>query len=200
QLVRNKLGPDGSAASAGGGGATSGRTVSSRTVSKGAGSKGTASEDPAPSKGSGTRKKTKKARPKKASPRKAGAGKKRVAKTASKKTSAKLPSKKAAPAKKKAGKKRRVGRPRAGGGDRDRELDLVERTIRSSKGLSAGEIMKRTKLARPRVSAAVRQLKDAGRIQQGGDRRFARYAADKKTAIAASEAARNNASGPRRGR
>jgi len=142
-----------------------------------------------------TKRKTtsKKAATEKAAPKKAAT--KRRTKKAATKTKA-TTREKAAP-KKKAGRKKRTTK-RAGGADRQQELDLVERTIRSSKGLSASDIVKRTKLPRSRVSAAVRQLKDKKRIHQGGDRRFARYAADAKTAKAASEEARTTASGPRR--
>jgi len=47
-----------------------------------------------------------------------------------------------------------------------------------------------------RVAAALKDLKLAKRICQGGDRRFARYAGDLKTAEQASLSARKNASGP----
>ncbi len=48
----------------------------------------------------------------------------------------------------------------------------------------------------PKAASALKQLKLAKRIVQGGDRRFARYAGDLKTALAASEQARSTASGP----
>jgi hypothetical protein len=41
-----------------------------------------------------------------------------------------------------------------------------------------------------RAKAALKQLKAAGRVASGGDPRFARYAADRKTAEAASIRAR----------
>jgi DNA-binding transcriptional regulator GbsR (MarR family) len=64
--------------------------------------------------------------------------------------------------------------------------------------LSASEIAKKTKLPQSRVASAVRELKAAKRIFQGGDRRFARYAGDPKTALRASTNARKNAAGPRK--
>jgi DNA-binding transcriptional regulator GbsR (MarR family) len=74
----------------------------------------------------------------------------------------------------------------------------VERAIKSSKGLSASEIVARTKLPKPRVQQAVRELKAAKRIFQGGDRRFARYAGDARTAKQASVDARKSVAGPRK--
>jgi len=183
ELVRNKLGAQDEnvapAASAPARSKTEGRAKATRRKKASSKRKASAKKKAAPEK---------KAAPKK----KAAAKKRRPKKKAA--TKKKAVAKKAAP-KKRAGKKKKRG-----GGDRQRELEVVERAIRSSKGLSASEIVKRTKLPRARVSAAVRQLKDAKRIAQGGDRRFARYAADAKTALAASEQARNTASGPRRKR
>lgn len=175
ELVRNKLGAEGEVVATAAAPATRAKTTRRKKASS-----------------------KRKAAPKKAAPKKATAKKRGPKKAAAKKAApAKAaPKRKAAP-KKKAGKKKRATAKR-GGGDRQRELDVVERAIRQSKGLSASEIVKRTKLPRARVSAAVRQLKDAKRIAQGGDRRFARYAADAKTALAASENARKTASGPRR--
>ena len=76
-------------------------------------------------------------------------------------------------------------------------MDKVESVIKSSEGLSASEIAQKSKLPRTRVSSLVRDLKAQGRIHQGGDRRFARYAGDAKTAAKASEQARRTASGPK---
>lgn len=95
--------------------------------------------------------------------------------------------------------RKKAGRRRTGGGNRDKEMDAVERLVKSSKGLSASEISSRTKIPQSRVSAHVRALKGDKRIFQGGDRRFARYAGDQKSAEQASMDARQNAAGPRRG-
>jgi hypothetical protein len=46
------------------------------------------------------------------------------------------------------------------------------------------------------VATALKELRTAKRIFQGGDRRFARYAGDAKTAARASVIARTTASGP----
>jgi hypothetical protein len=105
------------------------------------------------------------------------------------KAKAKAPAKAAAP-------KKRGGRaPRA---DKAQLLEVVERTVRSSKGMSASQIADKTKLPQSRVAAAVRELKASKRIFQGGDRRFARYAGDRDTANKASLHARANAAGPKR--
>jgi ribosomal protein S25 len=101
--------------------------------------------------------------------------------------------------KKAASKRRAKGkkRARASSAEREQLLAKVERVITTSKGLSASQIAKKAKLPQSRVAAAVRDLKEAKRVFQGGDRRFARYAGDLKTALRASTDARENASGPR---
>ena len=81
---------------------------------------------------------------------------------------------------------------------RQKLLGAVEKAVRSSKGLSASEIAKKTKIPQTRVAAAVRELKLGKRIFQGGDRRFARYAGDARTAQQASLNARTHAAGPKR--
>lgn len=95
-------------------------------------------------------------------------------------------------------KKKRSGRKGGSRSSAAREeaMASVESAIKSSKGMSASQIATKTKLPQSRVSSLVRELKAQGRIHQGGDRRFARYAGDAKTAKKASEDARNNASGP----
>ena len=82
--------------------------------------------------------------------------------------------------------------------DRKKVLAAVERVVKTSKGLSASQIATRTKFPQSRVTTAVRELKAAKRIFQGGDRRFARYAGDARTAKQASVTARKSASGPKR--
>jgi Replication protein A C terminal len=93
---------------------------------------------------------------------------------------------------------RKKGGSRASSAQRAELLTSVERVIKGAKGLSASEIAKKTKLPQSRVASLVRELKKAKRIHQGGDRRFARYAGDAKTAQKASITARKNAAGPRR--
>lgn len=100
-----------------------------------------------------------------------------------------------AKSKKRSAKKRGGKTPRTSAA-RQEAMDKVEGVITSSKGLSASEIAKKAKLPQTRVSSLVRDLKAQGRIHQGGDRRFARYAGDAKTAEKASEEARRTASGP----
>jgi Replication protein A C terminal len=105
----------------------------------------------------------------------------------------------AAPPKRKATKVRRKRSSRRSA-DREKALATVETAIKSSKGMSASQIASKTKLPQSRVSSLVRELKDQKRVHQGGDRRFARYAGDAKTAAKASNDARNNAAGPKKGR
>jgi DNA-binding transcriptional ArsR family regulator len=76
---------------------------------------------------------------------------------------------------------------------RQRVVAAVEQIVKASSGLSASEIAAQAGVAQSRVASALRELKQAGRVHQGGDRRFARYAADPKTARAASDHARSNA-------
>jgi hypothetical protein len=87
-------------------------------------------------------------------------------------------------------RRKRRGRRRTSGAEREALMSSVERVVKASKGLSASEIASRVKAPQSRVSAAVRELKKDKRIYQGGDRRFARYAADAKTAAQASARAR----------
>lgn len=108
-------------------------------------------------------------------------------------SSAKAP--KAAPKKQPAGPKKGPKRTSAAKAEL---LDAVEKVVKSSRGLSASEVAAATKVQQGRVSSALRDLKFAKRIFQGGDRRFARYAGDPKTAETASANARASASGPQR--
>jgi ribosomal protein S25 len=80
--------------------------------------------------------------------------------------------------------------PRAGNAARAKSLDEVAKIVTGSKGLSVSQIAKQSGLAKARLSALLKQLKDRGRVQMAGERRFARYAADKRTAQAASDGAR----------
>jgi len=95
----------------------------------------------------------------------------------------------------KAPAKRGGGRGRGGAGRQD-TLNLVERVVKAGSGLAASDVAKAAGIPQSRASTALKDLKLAKRIFQGGDRRFARYAGDAKTAEQASLHARNNASGP----
>jgi len=79
---------------------------------------------------------------------------------------------------------------RATAAEKEAMLVRVENAIKNSSGLSASQIANKTKLPKTRVQAAVRELKATKRIFQGGERRFARYASDARTAKAASLSAR----------
>lgn len=136
-------------------------------------------------------------------PKKAAAAKAPVA--APKPAAAPVAAKKAAPAKpgpkpkakavKKAAapKKARAAR---GGADRHELLGVVERVIKSGGGMAASEVAKAAGIPQSRATVAIKELKLAKRIFQGGDRRFARYAGDARTAQQASENARKTAAGP----
>ncbi|WP_437952168.1 hypothetical protein WME98_16635 [Sorangium sp. So ce296] len=102
-------------------------------------------------------------------------------------------------AKRGAAPKRRPGRPRkspAASAERQETLDAVERVVKASAGVSASEVAKQAGIPQTRAAAALKELKLEKRIFQGGDRRFARYAGDAKTAEQASANARKTAAGP----
>lgn len=80
--------------------------------------------------------------------------------------------------------------------DRQQVLDAVERLVKAGQGLSASDVAKAAAIPQTRAASALKELKLAKRIFQGGDRRFARYAGDAKTAEVASATARKNAKGP----
>lgn len=98
---------------------------------------------------------------------------------------------KAKPASKRGPK--RVTRSSAG---RQELIAAVERAIKASNGLSASEIAKAAGVPQARVTSALKELKLAKRIFQGGDRRFARYAGTASVAESASVTARETALGP----
>jgi hypothetical protein len=91
------------------------------------------------------------------------------------------PAKKAAPAPQK---------KRANGEDRASALDKVFRIVQSREGVAVSDIVKATSLERGPVAAALKTLKEEGRIYMGGNRRFARYAMNQQAADRASEVAR----------
>jgi hypothetical protein len=80
--------------------------------------------------------------------------------------------------------------------ERQEALDKVERIVKSSSGMSASQVASTAGIPQTRAAAVLKELKLARRIFQGGDRRFARYAGDAKTAEQASLGARQNAAGP----
>ena len=80
--------------------------------------------------------------------------------------------------------------------DRQGTLDKVEDVVRAGSGVSASDVAKAASIPQTRAAAALKELKLAKRIFQGGDRRFARYACDAKTAEQASAFARKTAKGP----
>jgi hypothetical protein len=106
------------------------------------------------------------------------------------------PAKRGRPAK--AGRKG-PGRPRqspALSAERQATLEKVEKLVKGSSGVSASEVARSASIPQTRAAAALKELKLAKRIFQGGDRRFARYAGDAKTAEQASLSSRKSASGP----
>jgi hypothetical protein len=110
--------------------------------------------------------------------------------------------KQASSSKRGAAPKRKPGRPRrspAASQERQETLNQVEKIVKSSQGVSASDVAKQAGVPQTRAAAALKELKLAKRIFQGGDRRFARYAGDAKTAEQASLNARKNASGPAAG-
>jgi hypothetical protein len=95
--------------------------------------------------------------------------------------------------------KRKPGRPKktaALSAERQDVLNSVERIVKSGSGVSASDVARQAGIPQTRAAAALKELKLAKRIFQGGDRRFARYAGEAKTAEQASVNARKTASGP----
>ena len=74
--------------------------------------------------------------------------------------------------------------------ERAATLDSVERIVSADQGLSAGEIERSSGLSRATVAAALKALKDEGRLFMGGTKRFARYATSQAAADKASREAR----------
>jgi hypothetical protein len=106
---------------------------------------------------------------------------------------ARVPAKREAPAKRKPGRPKKTAALSA---ERQEVLNTVERIVKSSNGVSASDVARQASIPQTRAAAALKELKLAKRIFQGGDRRFARYAGDAKTAEQASLNARKTASGP----
>lgn len=89
-------------------------------------------------------------------------------------------------------------RHRSNSAEREQLLASIEKIVKNGSGISASETAKNAGLPQARVATALKELKLARRIYQGGDRRFARYAGDAKSAEQASVNARKNAAGPAR--
>jgi len=70
--------------------------------------------------------------------------------------------------------------------------------VKGASGLSAREVAKAAGVPQPRAASALKELKKAERIFQGGERRFARYGASAAAAERASLDARKGASEPAR--
>lgn len=79
---------------------------------------------------------------------------------------------------------------RANGEDRAAALEKVFKIVQSREGVAVADIVKATSLERGPVTAALKALKEEGRIFMGGSRRFARYALSQAAADQASESAR----------
>lgn len=106
---------------------------------------------------------------------------KKVVKAASAAPAKAAPAKKPAPAPQK---------KRANGEDRATTLDKVFRVVQARDGVAVSDIVKATSLDRGPVAAALKTLKEDGKIYMGGNRRFARYAMTQAAADRASETAR----------
>lgn len=74
--------------------------------------------------------------------------------------------------------------------DRATVLEKVFKHVQSNDGVAVGDVVKATSLDRGPVAAALKALKEEGRIFMGGSRRFARYALTQAVADRASEVAR----------
>jgi ribosomal protein S25 len=96
----------------------------------------------------------------------------------------------AAPASVKPARAKRGGkRTRASSGEMADRVERVAKVIDQSEGVSSSDIEKKAKLSRNVVQAAIRTLREEGRIFMGGTKRFARYASTQKQADSASVAA-----------
>ncbi|MEZ4298841.1 MAG: hypothetical protein R3B70_28075 [Polyangiaceae bacterium] len=79
---------------------------------------------------------------------------------------------------------------RVDGEDRKIIAEKVFRVVSTREGVAVADIVKATSLDRGPVAAALKSLKEEGRIYMGGSRRFARYAMSQEAANQASEVAR----------
>lgn len=74
--------------------------------------------------------------------------------------------------------------------DRASVVEKVFRLVQGRDGVAVGDVVKATGLARGPATAALKALKQEGRIYMGGSRRFARYAMTQAGADKASESSR----------
>lgn len=89
---------------------------------------------------------------------------------------ARAPRQRAAPAEAPAGRGRRGRRPAAEAGGESELEDRILRTLDAAQGsLSASDIQQRLRAEAGPVRYAIKKLKTAGRLQQEGERRGARY-------------------------
>lgn len=125
------------------------------------------------------------------SPAAAATARKKVVKAAAPKPTKATPAKKA-PAASAAPATPAPAAPKKRGNDDDRAtvLEKVFKHVQSNDGVAVGDVVKATSLDRGPVAAALKALKEEGRIFMGGSRRFARYALTQPVADRASEVAR----------
>lgn len=71
------------------------------------------------------------------------------------------------------------------------ELKPIAEFVNASEGVSVSQICEKFDFKNPKAQSVLKFLKSRGLIFMGGDRRFARYAKDEKTAKAASDRDRN---------
>jgi len=98
------------------------------------------------------------------------------------------PKPKAPPSARKRGTKKRRSKGRAS--SRAQLEAAVVEVVERGEGVALADVAAEVGAPKPRVSAILRSLKDAGTIHAAGDRRFTRYGKTKAIARAASKTAR----------
>jgi ribosomal protein S25 len=83
-----------------------------------------------------------------------------------------------------------VSRPRPSVEQRAAAFEKVAQVVEAGSGLSVGEIERQSGVSRSVVIAALKALKEQGRVFMGGTKRFARYALSQSAADKASSEAR----------
>ncbi|MFO0762777.1 MAG: hypothetical protein U0359_40445 [Byssovorax sp.] len=84
-------------------------------------------------------------------------------------------------------------RARPSAEERAAAYERVAQVVSAGAGMSVGDIERRTSISRSVVVAALKALKEQGRVFMGGTKRFARYAATQPAADKASADARGHA-------
>ena len=85
-----------------------------------------------------------------------------------------------------------ISRPRSASKNGNDDIELVHKTIKKKQsGTTVRELKELVGLPRAAVVRAIAALKESGKVFQGGERRFARYATSKQAADKASKLARN---------